>query len=117
MEWIPLALNLLGILMASGGVWAWLAARSSAKAAKDSAAIAAQPQLQQATTADWTQLMAYWQSEMSALRDAAAKLDARVMFLESQREDDNIHISELEQHIWQHLPPPPPARRATPPKQ
>lgn len=100
MEFIPLILSALSVIFAGGGLWAYLSAKATAKAAN-----------QQASTADWTGLMAYWQSEVRDLRNDSKVLEVRVMFLEAQREDDLQHISDLENHIWQQLPPPPPMRR------
>lgn len=126
---IPVLCAILG----GGGIWALLGARTAARATERVAAsaarateraaeaaanateraaeAAAQPATQVAVTADWTSLMAYWQAEMAALRVASNSLEVRVLFLEHQREDDLAHIDDLEQHIWQQLPPPPPARR------
>ena len=129
---IPLLCAILG----GGGVWALLSARAAgrateraaeaaarateraaaaaANATERAAALAATPQVQSASTADWTALMTYWQTEMASLRNAGTKLEIRVLFLEHQREDDLAHIDALEQHIWSSLPPPPPPRRLRP---
>ena len=50
---------------------------------------------------------------MKALRETSTNLEVRVLFLERQREEDLQHIEDLEQHIWNQLPPPPPIRRKT----
>lgn len=126
---VPLLCTVLG----AGGVWALLSARTAARAterAADSAAnateraaeaaanateraaeAAATPQVQTAVTADWTALMTFWQSEITAVRNNASQLEVRILFLEHQREEDLQYIEDLEQHIWQALPPPPPVRR------
>lgn len=108
MEWL---VPVLCALLTGTGIWAFLAARATAKATREAAAITAAPAVQQATTADWNTLMTYWQTEMAQLRASANSLEVRVQFLERQREDDLQHIEDLEQHIWHQLPPPPPARR------
>lgn len=126
---IPILCALLG----GSGLWAMLSARTSGKATERAAFAAAQateraaqaaasateraaalvavPGHQQAVTADWTSLMAYWQAEMQALRDATNRLDVKVMDLERQRDWDLQYIEDLEIHIWKGLPPPPPIRR------
>lgn len=108
MEWI---IPILSLLLGSGGVWALLAARATAKATETAAQTKAAPAAQQATTADWTALMGFWQAELASLRESANRLEVRVLYLEHQREDDLDHIDALEQHIWAQLPPPPPSRR------
>lgn len=100
MEFIPLILSALSVIFAGGGLWAYLAAKASAKAAN-----------QTASTADWSAFMTFLQTELSSVRDSATKLEVRVIFLEQQREEDLAHIDALENHIWQQLPPPPPLRR------
>lgn len=110
-EWMRWLIPLLSALLSGGGIWALLSARATAKATRQAAEAAAVPAVQMATTADWTSLMTFWQSEMSAMRTEAAKLEARVLFLEHQRESDLQYIADLEEHIWKSLPPPPPTRR------
>lgn len=92
------------VLFGGAGIWTFLAARATAKADKEIAD-------RQSNTADWTSLMAYWQAELSAVRQAATNLEVRVALLAQQRDDDLQFIEDLEQHIWQELPPPPPLRR------
>jgi len=109
-EWMKWIIPLLSAVMAGGGLWTLLAARATSRATTAAAHAAAESANKQAATADWTALMSYWQTEMSALRDTAGKLDVRILFLEQQREEDQQHIDALEQHIWKALPPPPPPR-------
>lgn len=104
-------LPILSLLMAGGGVWTLLGARATAKATKEAALAAAEAANRQANTADWSGLMTYWQAEVQALRTDNKNIEVRLLFLEQQREDDLLHIADLEQHIWQQLPPPPPMRR------
>lgn len=111
MDWIQLIFPLLSLLFAGGGLWTLLAARATAKATKEAAEAAANAANQQASTADWTGLMAYWQAEIKALRDDNKALEVRLILLEERREGDLQHIADLENHIWQGLPPPPPLRR------
>ena len=114
-----IVLPILSMLMAGGGVWTLLAARATARATKDAAVAAAEAANRQATTADWSGLMTYWQGEVKELRTDNKKIEVRLLFLEQQREDDLQHIADLEHHIWQQLPPPPPMRRPSriePPK-
>ena len=103
---VPILCAILG----GGGVWALLSARTTAKATERVAEVAVTPQVQTATTADWSALMSYWQAEMAALRLTSSQLEVRVLFLEREREEDLAHIDALEQHIWRSLPPPPPPR-------
>ena len=110
-EWMQWFIPLLSALLSGSGFWALATARTTAKATQAAAEAAAKPAEQQAVTADWTALMAYWQAEMTAMRTNASGLEVRIMFLEQQREDDLAHIDALEQHIWKALPPPPPPRR------
>ena len=108
MQWL---VPILSACLSGSGVWALFSARATAKATREAAAAAAAPAAQQAVTADWNSLMTFWQSEMTAVRDNASRLEVRLLFLEEQREDDIRYIEDLEQHIWKALPPPPPARR------
>lgn len=110
-QWMQWLIPILCALLTGTGFWALLSARATAKATRDAAIAAAAPVQKQAETAEWSALMSYWQAEMSALRDTATKLDVRIHFLEQQREEDQVHIDALEQHIWKSLPPPPPPRR------
>lgn len=113
-EWMKWLIPILSAALGGGGVWALLAARSAARATQRAAEIAAKPATATAVTADWSQLMGYWQSEITALRADAAKTEVRLRYLEELREDDHQHIEDLEQHIWARLPPPPPVRRRRP---
>lgn len=113
-EWMKWLIPIISGIFGAGGVWALLAARAAAKATQRAAEIAAEPATAKAVTADWSQLMGYWQSEIAALRKDAATTEVRLRFLEEQREDDIAHIEALEQHIWSRLPPPPPVRRRRP---
>lgn len=61
--------------------------------------------------------MGYWQSEIKELRNENSHLAVRLTLLEERREHDLMHIVELENHIWQQLPPPPPVRRYPPTQQ
>lgn len=90
------------------------AALAAAHATETAAAIAAAPNVQQAATADWTSLMAYWQAEMATMREQATRMEVRLGVFEKQREEDLQHIDDLEQHIWSQKPPPPPPRRSAP---
>lgn len=108
---VSAVLAAITVLFGAGGMWTLLAARATARANKEIAAAASASANQQATTADWAGLMAYWQAELSALRATGTQLEVRVQYLERQREDDLQHIEDLEQHIWAELPPPPPLRR------
>lgn len=110
MEWIVPGLC---ALFSGTGLWAWFAARATARATIKAAETAAQPAAQSATTADWTALMTFWQGELTALRNNTSALEVRLLFLEQQRDDDLAYIEDLQQHIWEHLPPPPPLRRRT----
>lgn len=112
--WMQWLIPLLSALLATGGIWTLLAARASSRGNVKAAEAAAAPAAAAAASADWTSLMAYWQTEMSALRTDANRLEVRVMFLERQREEDLALINELEAHIWSELPPPPPSRRRPP---
>ena len=111
MDPISLSLAIVSIVFAGGGVWTFLAARATARAAKEAAKAAAEAANRQAATADWSGLMAYWQSEIKALRDDNKELEVRLILLEERRDADLQHIADLENHIWQQLPPPPPIRR------
>ncbi|HEX9225088.1 MAG TPA: hypothetical protein VF885_00350 [Arthrobacter sp.] len=113
--WMQWLIPILSALLATGGVWTLLAARASSRATVKAAEATAAPAVAAAASADWASLMGYWQTEMSALRTDANRLEVRVMFLERQREEDLALINELESHIWSELPPPPPARRRPPP--
>lgn len=110
-QWMQWLIPILCALLTGTGFWALLSARATARATQAAAEAAAIPAQKQADTADWTALMSYWQSEMTSLRDTASKLDVRILFLEAQREEDQQHIDNLEQHIWRALPPPPPPRK------
>ena len=111
MDPITLTLTIISIVFAGGGIWTLLAAKATAKATKEAAQAAAQAANRQAATADWSGLMAYWQSEIKDLRDDNKGLEVRLILLEERREADLQHIADLENHIWQQLPPPPPIRR------
>ena len=133
MDWMQWLIPALSALLGGSGVWALLGARAAGKATERAAEAAAQateraaeaaanateraaslaatPAVQSATTADWSALMSYWQAEMNTLRASTQALEIRVMFLEHRREEDLQHIEELEQHIWDQLPPPPPPRK------
>ena len=133
MQWIIPALS---AILSTSGIWAMLAARSAGRATERSAvaaaiateraaeaaglateraaALAAAPVSQQASTADWTSLMTYWQNELTTIRETSTRLEVRLAHIEKMREDDLQHIDDLEQHIWQQKPPPPPARRQAP---
>jgi hypothetical protein len=124
---------LLCVALGGSGIWALLSARAAGKATERAAYAAAQateraaeaaanateraaalvagPVAQQATTADWAALMTFWQGELNAMREAHSALQVKVEILAHQREEDLQHIEDLEQHIWQELPPPPPLRR------
>jgi hypothetical protein len=93
-------LGALSAIFAGGGLWAFLSARATAKAAN-----------RQASTADWSGLMAYWQAEIKDLRNENNSMVVRLTLLEERRDADLQHIADLENHIWQQLPPPPPIRR------
>lgn len=105
----------MSVLFGAGGIWTLLAAKATARANRDVAEATAAAANQQAATADWTGLMAYWQVEMAALRTTGAQLEVRVLFLERQRDEDLAFIDALEEHIWRGMPPPPPTRRRTTP--
>lgn len=111
MDPISLSLAVLSLVFAGGGIWTLLAAKATAKATKEAAQAAAQAANRQAATADWSGLMAYWQSEIKAVRDDNKDLEVRLILLEERRDADLQHIADLENHIWQQLPPPPPIRR------
>lgn len=111
MDPITIIMAVGSILFGGTGIWTLLAARATARATKEAAKMAAEAANRQATTADWSGLMTYWQNEVKALRDESKGLEVRLLFLEKQREDDLQHIADLEHHIWQQLPPPPPMRR------
>lgn len=111
MDPVTLILSVMSVFFAGGGIWTLLSARASAKATREAAHAAAESSNQQAATADWTGLMAYWQAEMKAIREDNKNLEVRLLFLEQQRREDLDHIEALEHHIWQELPPPPPMRR------
>ena len=108
MEWL---VPVLCALLTGTGLWAFLSARATAKATREGAALYPAPP--EANTADWNALASYWTAEMKALRETSTNLEVRVLFLERQREEDLQHIEDLEQHIWNQLPPPPPIRRKT----
>jgi hypothetical protein len=134
--WMQWLIPALSAVLSGGGMWALLAARASSRATERAAvaaglateraaeaaahateraaALAAAPVAQQATTADWSSLMAYWQSEMATVREASTRMEIRLGVFEKQREEDLQHIEDLEQHIWNGKPPPPPARRSAP---
>jgi hypothetical protein len=136
LPWMQWLIPALSAVLSGSGIWALLAARSAgrateraavaaglateraaeaaAHATERAAALAAAPIGQQAVTADWTSLMAYWQSEMAAIRDNTARLEVRIALFERQREEDMQHIEDLEAHIWSQKPPPPPPRRQAP---
>lgn len=114
MPWVELMMwiiPLLSAVMAGGGLWTLLAARATSKATEAAAVAAAESANRLAATADWTGLMAYWQSEIKELRKENTDLDVRLQLLEERRESDLQQIADLENHIWQQLPPPPPIRR------
>ena len=111
MEWMQWIIPILSALMAGGGVWTLLAAKATAKATREAALAAAAASNQQAATADWSGLMAYWQAEIKDLREDNKGLEVRLILLEERRDADLQHIADLENHIWQQLPPPPPIRR------
>lgn len=111
MEPVAAIMAAVTVLFGAGGVWSFLAARATATANREAAQTAAAAANQQAATADWNGLMAYWQAELKALRDKDMQLEIQLRILERQREDDLDHIENLEQHIWKELPPPPPVRR------
>jgi hypothetical protein len=111
MDPITLTLTIMSIVFAGGGIWTLLAAKATAKATKEAAQAAAQAANRQAATADWSGLMTYWQSEIKELRDDNKGLEVRLILLEERRDADLQHIADLENHIWQQLPPPPPIRR------
>jgi hypothetical protein len=130
---IPLLCAILG----GGGIWALLGARTAARATERvaeatamateraaeaaaraterAAALAAEAPTAVAATADWSALMSYWQTEMTAVREAATRMEARLTAIEQLRQEDLEHIEDLEQHIWARKPPPPPARRSKAP--
>lgn len=134
--WMQWLIPALSAVLSGGGIWALLAARSAGKATERAAiaagiateraaeaaahateraaALAAAPVAQQATTADWTSLMAYWQTELNSLRETSAHMEVRLTVFEKQREEDLQHIEDLYQHIWSQKPPPPPPRRTAP---
>ncbi|HEX9087190.1 MAG TPA: hypothetical protein VF867_06665 [Arthrobacter sp.] len=134
--WMQWLIPALSAILSTSGIWAMLAARSAGRATERSAiaagiateraaeaaglateraaALAAAPVSQQATTADWSSLMAYWQAEMATVRDSSTRMEIRLGIFEKQREEDLQHIEDLEQHIWNGKPPPPPARRTAP---
>ena len=136
LPWMQWLIPVLSAVLSGGGIWALLAARSAgrateraavaagiatepaaaaaAHATERAAALAAAPVAQQATTADWTSLMAYWQSEMNTVREASTRMEVRLTLFEKLREEDLQHIDDLEQHIWGQKPPPPPPRRSAP---
>lgn len=110
-EWMQWIIPLLSIVMAGGGLWTLLAARATSKATEAAANAAAESANRQAQTADWSGLMTYWQAEIKDLRKENSELAVRLTLLEERREGDLQHIADLENHIWQQLPPPPPIRR------
>lgn len=110
-DWMQWVIPILSLLLTSGGVWSLLAARATARATKAAADAAAEAANKQATTADWSGLMAYWQAEIKDLRNENNGLVIRLTLLEERRDMDLQHIADLENHIWQQLPPPPPIRR------
>lgn len=125
LPWMQWLIPALSALLTGGGLWAMLSARATARATEraalaaahateTAAAIAAAPNVQQAATADWTSLMAYWQAEMATMREQATRMEVRLGVFEKQREEDLQHIDDLEQHIWSQKPPPPPPRRSAP---
>lgn len=91
------ALGIISVVMAGGGIWTFLAARRTARSAEKVAA-----------TADWTALNTFWQAEM-------AKMDLRIAALERKSQADENYIERLEHHIWSNNPPPPPMRGTPPP--
>lgn len=110
-EWMQWIIPLLSVVLAGGGVWTLLAARATARATEKAAQATAQAANQQAATADWTGLMGYWQAEIREIRNENNALVVRLTLLEERRDADLQHIADLENHIWQQLPPPPPIRR------
>lgn len=102
---------LLSTVLAGGGLWTLLAARATSRATEAAAKAAAESANRQAQTADWTGLMAYWQAEIKELRNDNNAMVVRLTLLEERRDADLQHIADLENHIWQQLPPPPPIRR------
>ena len=111
MEWLIILLPMISTVLAGGGLWALLAARATSKATIAAANAAAESANRQAQTAHWTGLMAYWQAEIKDLRTENNGLAVRLTLLEERRDADLQHIADLENHIWQQLPPPPPIRR------
>lgn len=111
MEWLAILLPLISAVLAGGGLWTLLAARATSKATEAAANAAAESANKQAQTADWSGLMAYWQAEIKDLRKENNELAVRLTLLEERRDGDLQHIADLENHIWQQLPPPPPIRR------
>jgi hypothetical protein len=111
MQWMQWLVPILSALLGGAGIWTLLAARATARATQAAAEAAAKPAVQQATTADWTSLMTFWQSELNQMRDAHSRLQVKVEILAHQREEDLAYIEDLEAHIWAELPPPPPLRR------
>lgn len=111
MEFLLWLMPLISTVLAGGGLWSLLAARSTSRATEVAAKAAAESANKQASTADWTGLMAYWQAEIKDLRNENNGLSVRLTLLEERRDLDLQHIADLENHIWQQLPPPPPMRR------
>lgn len=111
MEWLIILLPMISTVLAGGGLWALLAARATSKATIAAANAAAESANRQAQTADWSGLMAYWQAEIKELRNDNNAMVVRLTLLEERRDADLQHIADLENHIWQQLPPPPPIRR------
>ena len=111
MEWLIILLPMISTVLAGGGLWALLAARATSKATIAAANAAAESANRQASTADWSGLMAYWQAEIKELRNDNNAMVVRLTLLEERRDADLQHIADLENHIWQQLPPPPPIRR------
>ena len=111
MEWLIILLPMISTVLAGGGLWALLAAWATSKATIAAANAAAESANRQAQTADWSGLMAYWQAEIKELRNDNNAMVVRLTLLEERRDADLQHIADLENHIWQQLPPPPPMRR------
>ena len=110
-DWMQWIIPLLSVLLAGGGLWTFLAARATSRATEKAAQATAAAANAQAATADWTGLMTFWQAEIKELRTENNGLSVRLSLLEERRDMDLQHIADLENHIWQQLPPPPPIRR------
>lgn len=113
MDWMQWLVPALSALLGGSGVWALLGARATGRATREAAEAAARPAGQQAVTADWTSLMTFWQAELNVMRESHSQLQVKVEILAHQRDEDLQFIEDLEQHIWNELPPPPPLRRRT----